>query len=74
MADAAEAGRTDASLWSIAWWTLLERGTRILGVAAVLTVLSRRLHPLLRRLYGPYLILVARPSRMLLRLVLQSWS
>jgi 1-acyl-sn-glycerol-3-phosphate acyltransferase len=71
---AAEAGHADVPLWSLAWWTLLERGARVLGVAAVLTVLARWLHPLLRRVYGPYLVVVGAVFALLLRQVVQAWS
>jgi len=56
---AAEAGRAGTDLAGLAVVAALERSARILGVGAVLALAARWLHPWLRRLYGPYLVVVA---------------
>ena len=71
---AAEAGRSDISLPALALWTALERGLRILGVGVVLTALSTALHPVLRRHYAGYLLVVLPVFVLALRAVLSSWS
>ena len=50
------AGAHHIDLWHLAGWTLLERGLRISMVGLVVWMLSKLLHPWLRRYYGSYLI------------------
>ncbi|PZS33612.1 MAG: 1-acyl-sn-glycerol-3-phosphate acyltransferase [Pseudonocardiales bacterium] len=71
---AEQAGQQHTDLLGLALWTALARGVRILAVAAVLSVLARLLAPLLQRLYGCYLLLVAGSFLLLVSLVLQRWS
>ncbi len=69
---ASQAGTTD--LLSLTWQTALARGARILSVAAVLTGLATWLQPVLRRLYGPYLLAAAGTCGVLLHRVIGGWS
>lgn len=71
---AEQAGQQHTDLLGLACWTALARGVRIIAVAAVLSVLARLLAPLLQRLYGCYLLLVAGSFLLLVSLVLQRWS
>jgi 1-acyl-sn-glycerol-3-phosphate acyltransferase len=56
---AAEAGRAGTDLAGLALAAAVERSARILGVGVLLVAASRWLRPWLRRLYGPYLVVVA---------------
>jgi hypothetical protein len=68
------AGEHHIELWHLAGWTLLERGLRISTVGLVVWLLSKMLHPLLRRLYGVYLIIVAVVFTIGLSAVIAAWS
>jgi hypothetical protein len=58
----------------LAGWTLLERGLRISTVGVVVWTLSKLLHPLLRRLYGIYLIIAVVVFTAGLSAVIAAWS
>ncbi|AGB22422.1 hypothetical protein Mycsm_02060 [Mycobacterium sp. JS623] len=68
------AGEHHIDLWHLAGWTLLERGLRISGVGLVVWVLSKLLHPLLRRLYGGYLVIAILVFTVGLSAVFAAWS
>jgi hypothetical protein len=68
------AGQHGIELWHLAGWTLLERGLRISMVGLAVWLLSKLLHPWLRRLYGIYLIVVAVLFTVALSAVLAAWS
>jgi hypothetical protein len=68
------AGQHHIELWHLAGWTLLERGLRISMVGLVVWLLSKLLHPLLRRLYGLYLIIAAVVFTAGLSAVIAAWS
>ena len=68
------AGEHGIGLWSLAGWTLLERGLRISMVALVVRLVSHLLEPWLRRLYGVYLIAVAVLFTVALSAVIAAWS
>lgn len=68
------AGENGFDLWQLAGWTLVERGLRLTVVATVLWYLARLLHPWLRRLYGPYLVLVSLGFAIAISLVVRAWS
>jgi len=68
------AGEHSIDLWHLAGWTLLERGLRISMVGLVVWLLSSLFHPLLRRLYGIYLILAGVIFTAGLSAVIAAWS
>ena len=68
------AGEHHIDLWHLAGWTLLERGLRISTVGLLVWMLSKLLHPLLRRLYGVYLIIVTVVFTVGLSAVIAAWS
>jgi hypothetical protein len=68
------AGEHHVDLWHLAGWTLLERGLRISSVGIAVWLLSKLLHPLLRRLYGVYLIIVGVLFTAGLSAVIAAWS
>lgn len=68
------AGENGFDLWQLAGWTLVERGLRLAVVATILWYLARLLHPWLRRLYGPYLVLVSLGFALAITLVVRAWS
>ena len=68
------AGEHHIELWRLAGWTLLERGLRISTVGLVVWLLSKLLHPLLRRLYGVYLIIAGVVFTIGLSAVIAAWS
>jgi hypothetical protein len=68
------AGEHHIELWNLAGWTLLERGLRISGVGLVVWLLSKVFHPLLRRLYGVYLIIATVVFIASLSAVIAAWS
>ena len=68
------AGENGFDLWQLAGWTLVERGLRLAVVATVLWYLARLLHPWLRRLYGPYLVVVSLGFAVAISLVVRAWS
>ena len=68
------AGERDIDLAALAGWTTVERGARMLVIAAVLTVLARMLHPWLRRLYGPYLVVTVLGFTVAISLIIRAWS
>ena len=68
------AGEHHIEIWNLAGWTLLERGARISGVGLVVWLLSKLFHPLLRRLYGVYLILAIIVFSAGLSAVIAAWS
>jgi hypothetical protein len=68
------AGEHHIDLWHLAGWTLLERGLRISMVGLAVWVLSKLLHPLLRRLYGVYMIIVGVLFTAGLSAVIAAWS
>jgi hypothetical protein len=68
------AGEHHIDLWHLAGWTLLERGLRISSVGLIVWVLSKLLHPLLRRLYGIYLIIAVAIFAVGLSAVIAAWS
>ena len=68
------AGEHHIDLWHLAGWTLLERGLRISMVGLVVWLLSSLFHPLLRRLYGVYLIIAAVVFTAALSAVIAAWS
>ena len=68
------AGEHHIGTWNLAGWTLLERGLRISMVGLVVWLLSKLFHPLLRRLYGVYLILAIIVFSAGLSAVIAAWS
>jgi hypothetical protein len=68
------AGEHHIGLWQLAGWALLERGLRISTVGLVVWMLSKLLHPLLRRFYGVYLIIAAVVFTVGLSAVIAAWS
>ena len=68
------AGQHHIELWHLAGWTLLERGLRISMVGLVVWLLSKLLHPILRRLYWLYLIIAAVLFTAGLSAVITAWS
>jgi hypothetical protein len=68
------AGEHHIGLWQLTGWTLLERGLRISAVGLVVWPLSKLLHPLLRRQYAIYLIVVAVVFAIALSAVISAWS
>jgi hypothetical protein len=68
------AGEHHIELWNLAGWTLLERGLRISSVGLVVWLLSKVFHPLLRRLFGVYLILATAVFIAALSAVIAAWS
>jgi hypothetical protein len=68
------AGEHHIELWRLAGWTLLERGLRISMVGLVVWLLSKLLHPLLRRLYGLYLVIAGVLFTAGLSAVIAAWS
>jgi|SRR3984893_1793785 len=68
------AGEHTIGLWNLAGWTLLERGLRISMVGLGVWLLSKLLHPWLRRFYGVYLIIVAVVFTAALSAVIAAWS
>jgi hypothetical protein len=68
------AGEHHIELWNLARWTLLERGLRILGVGLVVWLLSALFHPLLRRLFGVYLVIATLVFIAALSAVIATWS
>lgn len=68
------AGHDGIDLPSLAGWTLLERGLRMLVAAAVVWGLARLLRPWLERLYGPYLTVSLVGFTVILSLILAGWS
>ena len=68
------AGEHHIELWNLARWTLLERGLRISGVGLVVWLLSALFHPLLRRLFGVYLVIATLVFIAALSAVIATWS
>ena len=68
------AGAHHIDLWHLAGWTLLERGLRISMVGLVVWMLSKLLHPWLRRYYGVYLIAASILFTAGLSAVIATWS
>jgi hypothetical protein len=68
------AGEHDIHLWRLAGWTLLERGLRISMVGLVVWLLSSMFHPLLRQLYGVYLIVACVVFTAALSAIIAAWS
>jgi hypothetical protein len=68
------AGEHHIDLWNLAGWTLLERGLRISMVGLVVWLLASLLHPVLRRLYGVYLIIAVVIFTLGLSAVISVWS
>ena len=68
------AGEHHIELWNLARWTLLERGLRISTVGLVVWLLSKVFHPLLRRLFGVYLIVASVVFIAALSAVIAAWS
>ncbi|OUZ09712.1 hypothetical protein BHE97_09630 [Aeromicrobium sp. PE09-221] len=68
------AGEQGIDLAALAGWATVERGARMLVIAAALTVLGRVLHPWLRRLYGPYLVATALGFTIAITLIVRAWS
>jgi hypothetical protein len=68
------AGERHIDLWNLAGWTLLERGLRISMVGLVVWLLASLLHPVLRRLYGVYLIIAVVIFTVGLSAVIAVWS
>jgi hypothetical protein len=68
------AGEHHIEMWNLAGWTLLERGLRISTVGLVVWLLSKLFHPLLRRLFGVYLILATVVFIAALSAVIAAWS
>lgn len=68
------AGQMQLELAPLALWTLLERGARMGAAAVVLYLLARLTHRLLRRYYGPYLLLAGAVFALALSAVIRSWS
>lgn len=68
------AGEHGIALWNLAGWTLLERGLRISVVGLAVWMLSRVLHPWLRRHYGAYLIGASVLFTAGLSAVISAWS
>ena len=68
------AGEPHIELWTLARWTLLERGLRISGVGLVVWLLSALFHPMLRRLFGGYLIIATVVFIAALSAVIAAWS
>lgn len=68
------AGEHGVDLWTLAGWTLLERGLRISTVGLVLWLLSSLFHRWLRRFYGVYLIVTGIIFTAALSAVIAAWS
>jgi hypothetical protein len=68
------AGEHGIDLWHLLGWTLLERGLRISMVGLGVWLLSRLLHPWLRRRYGIYLAVVSVLFTAALSAVIAAWS
>lgn len=68
------AGEHGIDLWHLLGWTLLERGLRISMVGLGVWLLSRLLHPWLRRHYGIYLTVVSVLFTAALSAVIAAWS
>ena len=68
------AGAHNIDVWHLAGWTLLERGLRISMVGLVVWMLSKLLHPWLRRYYGVYLIAASILFTAGLSAVIAAWS
>jgi hypothetical protein len=68
------AGAHHIDLWNLAGWTLLERGLRISMVGLVVWLPASLLHPVLRRLYGVYLIIAVVVFTISLSAVIAAWS
>lgn len=68
------AGQHHIDLWNLAGWTLLERGLRISMVGLLVWLLASLLHPVLRRLYGIYLIIAVVIFTISLTAVIAVWS
>jgi hypothetical protein len=68
------AGEHGIDLWSLAGWTLLERGLRISTVGLAVWLLSNLFHPLLRRFFGVYLIITTIVFIAALSAVITAWS
>ena len=68
------AGEHHFGLWHLAGWTLLERGLRISMVGLLVWWLSSLFHPVLRRLYGVYLIVAVGVFAAALAAVIAAWS
>jgi 1-acyl-sn-glycerol-3-phosphate acyltransferase len=71
---AAEAGRSGMDATQFVAAAALERFARILTVGAVIAVASRAAAPWLRRLYGPYLVVVCSSFVVLLAATVARWS
>jgi hypothetical protein len=68
------AGEHGIDLVHLAGWTLVERGLRISMVGAVVWLLSRLCHRLLRRWYGWYLIVALAVFTASLSAIIAAWS
>lgn len=68
------AGTTGLDLGALAAWTVVGRGLRMAAVALLVGWLARRLHPWLRRLWGPYLVLVVTGFTVALGAIVRGWS
>jgi hypothetical protein len=68
------AGEHGIDLWNLAGWTLLERGLRISMVGLAVWLLSKLLHPWLRRYYGVYLVVVSVLFTAALSAIIAAWS
>ncbi|MCH1866748.1 1-acyl-sn-glycerol-3-phosphate acyltransferase [Nocardioides sp. CFH 31398] len=68
------AGTTGVDLGALAAWTTVGRGFRMAAVALVVWWLARVLHPWLRRLWGPYLVLVCSGFALALGAIVRGWS
>jgi 1-acyl-sn-glycerol-3-phosphate acyltransferase len=71
---AAQAGKAHIGLLALAFWTAIERGVRIMAVAVGLYVVTKLVHPVLRRFYGVYLLLAASTFAVLLHEIVASWK
>ncbi len=67
------AGDAGLDLVHVAGWTLLERGLRTAVVALVVWAVAWVLHPWLRRLWAPYLLVVGAGFAVGLELVVAAW-
>lgn len=68
------AGAHHIGLWHLAGWTLLERGLRISMVGLLVWLLSSLFHPVLRRLYGVYLVVAVVVFVAAISAVIAAWS
>lgn len=68
------AGETGLDPVALTAWTVVGRGLRLAAIALLVGWLAHRLHPWLRRLYGPYLLLVLAGFGVAIATIVRGWS